>query len=99
ADDPKFKRVGNDLYATVDLDLYTAVLGSEITVDTMDGKVKLKIKPETQNSTVTRLQGKGFPVYKKEGEFGDLYITFSIKIPTHLSENQKELCRELQKLA
>ena len=99
ADDPQFKRLGNDLYTTVDLDLYAAVLGSEITVDTMDGKVKLKIKPETQNGTVTRLKNKGFPVYKKEGEFGDLYITFSIKIPTHLSEKQKELFRELQKLA
>jgi len=97
ADDPKFKRLGNDLYTTVDLDLYTAVLGGEITVDTMDGKVKLKIKPETQIGTVTRLKGKGFPVYKKEGEFGDMYITYSIKIPTHLTEKQKELFRELQK--
>jgi len=97
ADDPKFKRLGNDLHATVDLDLYTAVLGGEITVDTMNGKVKLKVKPETQNGTVTRLKGKGFPVYKKEGEFGDLYITYSIKIPTHLTEKQKELFRELQK--
>ncbi len=97
ADDPKFKRLGNDLHATVDLDLYTAVLGGEITIDTMNGKVKLKVKPETQNGTVTRLKGKGFPVYKKEGEFGDLYITYSIKIPTHLTEKQKELFRELQK--
>jgi curved DNA-binding protein len=97
ADDPNFKRLGNDLYTTVDLDLYTAVLGGEIMIDTMDGKVKLKVKPETQNSTVTRLKEKGFPVYKKEGSFGDLYITYSIKIPTHLTEKQKELFRELQK--
>ena len=97
ADDPNFKRLGNDLYKTVDLDLYTAVLGGEIMIDTMDGKVKLKVKPETQNSTVTRLKEKGFPVYKKEGSFGDLYITYSIKIPTHLTEKQKELFRELQK--
>lgn len=97
ADDAHFKRLGNDLYTTVDLNLYTAVLGGEIMVDTMDGKVKLKVKPETQNGTVTRLKGKGFPVYKKEGEFGDLYITYSIKIPTHLTEKQKELFRELQK--
>ena len=97
ADDPNFKRLGNDLYTTVDLDLYTAVLGGEIMIDAMDGKVKLKVKPETQNSTVTRLKEKGFPVYKKEGSFGDLYITYSIKIPTHLTEKQKELFRELQK--
>ena len=99
ADDPTFKRTGNDLHATVDLDLYAAVLGGEIAVDTMDGKVKLKVKPETQNGTVTRLKGKGFPVYKKEGEFGDLYITYSVKIPTHLTEKQKELFKELQKIS
>lgn len=99
AEDPTFKRMGNDLHATVDLDLYTAVLGGEITVDTLDGKVKLKVKPETQNGTVTRLKGKGFPVYKKEGEFGDLYITYSVKIPTNLTEKQKELFTELQRIS
>lgn len=99
ADDPKFKRLGNDLYTTIDLDLYTAVLGGEITVDTMDGKVKLKVKPETQNETVTRLKGKGYPVYKKENAFGDLYITYSVKLPTNLSEKQKELFSELKKMS
>lgn len=97
ADDAKFKRLGNDLYATVDLDLYTAILGGEITIDTLNGKVKLKVKPETQNGTKTKLKGKGFPVYKQEGQFGDLIITYSIKMPTNLSEKQKELFRELSK--
>lgn len=92
-----FKRMGNDLYTTADIDLYTAVLGGEITIDTLSGKIKLKIKPETQNGTKIRLKGKGFPVYKKEGEFGDLFITLSVKIPTHLTEKQKELFRELEK--
>lgn len=95
----KFKRDGNDLHITVDLDLYTAMLGGEITIDTLDGKVKLKVKPETQNGTKVRLKGKGFPVYKKEGEFGDLIITFQIKIPTHLTEKQKELFEQLSKLS
>lgn len=90
-----FKRMGNDLYTTVDLDLYTAVLGGEVTIDTLSGKVKLKVKPETQNGTKMRLKGKGFPVYKKEGESGDLFITFSVKIPTNLTEQQKELFKEL----
>jgi curved DNA-binding protein len=93
----RFKRKGNDLYTTVEIDLYTAVLGGEVTVDTLSGKVKLKVKPETQNGTVIRLKGKGFPVYKKEGEFGDLFITFSVKIPTELTEKQKELFKELSK--
>ncbi|MDB5198255.1 MAG: molecular chaperone DnaJ [Chitinophagaceae bacterium] len=95
----QFKRMGNDLYTTVEIDLYTAVLGGEVTVDTLSGKVKLKVKPETQNGTKIRLKGKGFPVYKKEGEFGDLFITFSVKIPTNLTEKQKELFKELAKTA
>jgi curved DNA-binding protein len=93
----RFKRKDNDLYTDVDLDLYTAVLGGDITIDTLDGKVKLPVKPETQNGTKVRLKGKGFPVYKKEAEFGDLIITFQIKIPTNLTASQKELFEQLAK--
>ena len=95
---PDFKRLGNDLYATADLNLYTAVLGGEITIETLSGKVKLKVKPETQNGSKVKLKGKGFPVYKKEGQFGDLYITYSVKIPTNLTAKQKDLFTELSKL-
>jgi len=94
----KFKRDGSNLYNTVDIDIYTAVLGGEITADTFDGKVKLKIAPETQNGTKVKLKGKGFPVYKSEGQFGDLYITYNVKVPTGLSEKEKELFNELAKL-
>lgn len=97
-EDPIFKRLGDDLYLDVEVDLYTAVLGGEKVVDTLDGKVKLKIKPETQNGTKVRLKGKGFPVYKKEGQFGDLIVTYSVKIPTNLSEEQKVLFRQLQNM-
>jgi curved DNA-binding protein len=97
ANHPLIKRLGNNLYATVDLDLYTAVLGGEITIDTLSGKVKLKVKPETQNGSRVKLKGKGFPIYKNEGAFGDLYITYSIKIPTNLTDKQKELFNELSK--
>jgi len=96
--DPEFKRVGNDLYKNVEIDLYTAVLGAEIMVDTMSGKVKLPVKPETQNGTKVKLKGKGFPVYKNENQFGDLYITYTVKIPTDLSEKEKELFKELSNL-
>ena len=94
---PKFKRSGNNLYTTVDLDLYTAVLGGEITVDTLNGKAKLKVRPETQNGSKIKLKGKGFPAYKSKGEYGDLYITYMVKIPTNLTEKQKELFSELAK--
>lgn len=93
-----FKRNGNDLSKTVEIDLYTAVLGGEITVETLGGKVKLKVASETQNNTKVKLKGKGFPVYKKDGEFGDLYITYTVKVPTKLSEKEKELFTELSKL-
>jgi curved DNA-binding protein len=79
----------------VDLDLYLAVLGGEKTIDTLDGKIKLKIKPETQNGSKVKLKNKGFPVYKNEGLFGDLFITYQIKIPTNLTEKQKALFKQL----
>ncbi len=94
----KFKRDGSNLYTTIDLDLYTAVLGGEITINTLDGKVKLKVKPETQNNTKVKLKGKGFPVYKKEGVNGDLFVTYNIKIPKNLSPKEKQLFQELAKL-
>ncbi|WP_372753878.1 DnaJ C-terminal domain-containing protein [Labilibaculum sp.] len=94
----QFKRAGNNLYKNVDLDLYTSLLGGEIMVETFNGNVKLKIAPETQNETKVKLKGKGFPVYKKEGEFGDLIITYRIKIPSKLSKREKELFKELQKM-
>lgn len=97
-DNTPFKREGDDLYLTVPLNLFTAVLGGEQYIDTLDGKVKLQVKPGTQNNTKVRLKGKGFPVYKQEGKFGDLFVTYSIEIPTHLSERQKELFREIQSL-
>ena len=93
-----FKRDGKDLYQEVDLDIFTAALGGEITVPTFEGKVKLTVKPETQNGTQVRLKGKGFPVYKKVGQFGDLFITYRIKVPTNLSSREKELLQELKKL-
>jgi curved DNA-binding protein len=98
ANDPKFKRDGANLYSTETIDLYTALLGGDVTVKAFDGKVKLKVKPETQNGTKVKLKGKGFPVYKKEGQFGDLYITYEVKMPTNLSPKEKELFNELKNL-
>lgn len=98
ANNSDFKREGNNLYSNVDLDLYTAVLGGEISIKTFDGKVKIKVPAETQTGTKVKLKGKGFPVYKKENQFGDLYVTYNLKIPTQLSEKEKELFTELAKL-
>ena len=94
----QFRRDGNNLYVSADLDIYKALLGGEIMVNTFDGKVKLTVKPETQNGTKVKLKGKGFSKYKKEEQFGDLYVTYTIKIPTNLSGKEKELFAELSKL-
>lgn len=96
ADDPVFRRKDNDLYTDVNIDLYTAVLGGEVTVNTLDGQVKLKVRPGTQNDAKARLKGKGFPVYKQDGTYGDLIVTYHVTIPTTLTDKQKDLFRQLQ---
>lgn len=98
ANDDRFIRNGNDLETIVEIDLYTAVLGGEIMLDTFGGKLKLKVTPETQHDTRIRLKGKGFPVYKKESLFGDLFVTYHIVLPVKLTAKQKELFTQLSKL-
>ncbi len=97
ANHPRYKREGDNLYVTEDLDLYTAVLGGEITLETLNGKVKLKVPPGTQNGTKVKLRGKGFTKYKKDTEFGDLFVTYNIRIPVNLTSEEKELFMKLAK--
>ncbi|RRQ48665.1 J domain-containing protein [Maribacter algicola] len=94
--DTTFKREGDNLYKTIEIPLIKAVLGGEIVVETLTGKVKLNVKRGTQNGATVKLKGKGFPKYKKDG-FGDLFISFSPKIPENLSTEQENLFRELEK--
>ncbi|WP_336958590.1 J domain-containing protein [Chryseobacterium contaminans] len=94
--DPDFERVGDDLKTKVAIDLYTAVLGGDVKVNTLNGSVNLKVKPETQSGMTVRLKGKGFPVYKKEGEHGDLFVTYEVKLPTNLNDKQKDLFEQLK---
>lgn len=93
-----FQRRGDDLYKTEIIDLYTAVLGNEINLKTFDGEVKLKVKPGTQNGTKVKLKNKGFPKYKKDNAYGDLYITYKVQIPTQLTEEQRALFEKLSKI-
>ena len=94
-----FVRNGENLYKTEKIDLYSAVLGGEVMVETFDNPVKLSLKPGTQGGTKVRLKGKGFPVYRKEGQSGDLIITFQVQTPVNLTEKEKALFSELQKLS
>lgn len=95
----RFKRNKSTLYLDYELDFYTALLGGEIKVPTFDGQVKLKVKAETDNDTKVKLKGKGFPVYKKTGQKGDLIVTYKIKMPKNLTAKQKALFREIKNLA
>ncbi|MBM1106565.1 J domain-containing protein [Aurantibacter crassamenti] len=94
----EFKREGANLYKTLEIPLTKAILGGTITINTLEGKVKLTLKPETQNGAQVKLKGKGFPRYKKDNEYGDLYITYAIKIPTNLTDDQRELFKKLEEL-
>ena len=96
--EPNFKRLNNDIYSTANIDLYTAVLGGEVTINTLDGQVKMKVSPGTQPESNVRLRGKGFPVYKKEGQYGDLIVALKVAIPKSLSSKERELFEELSKL-
>jgi curved DNA-binding protein len=93
-----FKRDGNNQLPQVDLDIYTAVLGGELMVNTFDGKVKLKVAAETQNGTKVKLKGKGFLIYKKENKYSELYITYQLALPNNISTAKKELFTQLVKL-
>ena len=95
SEDPVFKRLGDDIYTETQVDLYTAILGGDVTINTLNGQVKMNIKPGTQPDSKLRLKGKGFPVYKKEGQFGDLYVIIKLRVPEHLSDKDKELFTEL----
>lgn len=80
---------------TVPIDLYTALLGGEVIVQLASGaKVRLKIKPETQNGTKVRLRGKGRMM--ANGVAADLIITYQVQLPTNLTERQKELLRQMR---
>ena len=93
--DPTFTRRGNDLYVTVKSDIYTMILGGDIVLPTLRGNVKMSIRPGTQPDSTLRLRGKGFPVYKKEGSFGDLFVTLKVELPS-LNEKQKEMLRRIK---
>jgi len=96
--DARYVRNGDDLTQDVPVPLYRALLGGEQTVDTLGGPVKIKLKPETANGSRLRLRGKGFPVYRKDGQHGDLYLRLNVQLPTNLTEEERALIQQLAKL-
>jgi DnaJ-class molecular chaperone len=89
---PLFERKGDDLYIEVPVTLAEAVLGAEIEVPTLDGKVTMRVPPETQNGQVFRLKGLGMP--KKQGGRGDELVRIKVVLPTKLSPREREALAE-----
>ena len=84
-----------EMNATVNLDMYTMLLGGDVVIGLRNGtKIKLKVKPGTQNGTKVRVRGKGYD--RGDGTFGDLIITYNVKLPTDLNEHQKDLLRQMK---
>ncbi len=99
ANNTKFIRKGDDLYQTANINLYDAILGNEVIIESVSGKLKIKIPAGTQNGKTIRLKGKGMPIYEKTGTFGDFYILIQIQIPEKLSDKQKVLFEELKTIS
>ncbi|MBI9044852.1 MAG: DnaJ domain-containing protein [Anaerolineaceae bacterium] len=96
AEDKQFERKKNDLHTAKSVDLYTAVLGGETEVETMNGKVILTIPTGTQPGQKIRLSNQGMPKIRKVNEFGDLFVQIKVTLPTNLTPRQKELFQELK---
>ena len=89
------RQSNGEMNMNVNIDMYTALLGGEGIIKLSNGsKIKLKIKPETQNGTKVRVRGKGYD--RGDGTFGDLIITYNVKLPTGLNERQKNLLQQMK---
>ena len=95
---PAFIRRGDDLYATEKIDLYKAVLGGDKIIETLSGKIKVKIPPGSQNGASMRIKGKGMPVYDRPETNGDLYLQLQVMIPQQLTKEEKELFKKLKEM-
>jgi curved DNA-binding protein len=97
ADDPAFERDGNNLHTQITIDVFKAILGGEVEVTTLAGKVLLTIPPGTQPEQVFRLAGRGMPLLKEPGKKGDLYVLVKVQIPKGLNARQKSLLEQASK--
>ncbi|MBF9253594.1 J domain-containing protein [Pontibacter sp. 172403-2] len=94
--DPRFERKGDDLYTSLTVDMFTAILGGNAQVNTLSGQLKLKIPAGTQNGKTLRLRGKGMPHYGKTDKHGDLYVKIEVALPTNLTDEEKNLLQQLR---
>jgi curved DNA-binding protein len=93
-----FERDGDDLRCGVSVDIYTAVLGGQLRVPTLNGAVSLRIPAGTQGGQTFRLRGRGMPIPHRSGQRGNLLATVEIQVPKHLSDHERELFEELGRI-
>lgn len=91
-----FKREGQNLYNTVSIPFITAVLGGDVTVQTIYGNVRCNIKPGTQSGSKLRLRGKGIVSMKNSSVYGDQYTTVEVQVPKNLTPRAKQKLREFE---
>jgi molecular chaperone DnaJ/curved DNA-binding protein len=96
---PLFERQGNDLYITLTVPLYTALLGGELEVPSLKGgKFMLKVPADTPNNKLFRLSGLGMPILNQPANRGDMYVKVMVVLPTNLSTEERELFRQLREI-
>lgn len=93
AKDAEYQRDDDDLKKTVNVDVYTAILGGKVEVETMKGTVNVPIKPQTQNNSVLRLKGLGMPHFGKS-DAGALLLKIQLVLPNNISQKEIELIKE-----
>jgi len=98
AEDSRFERHGNDLHTTATVSVFTAILGGEAEVETLEGKIKLNIPQGTQPEQVFRLAGRGIPHVRNPKEKGDMFVKLKVQVPKYLSSKQRELIEEASKI-
>ena len=96
--DKRFKRKNDDLYLRLPVDLFVAVMGGEVVVPTLDGNLSLSVPAGSQGGQTIRLKGKGMPNLRNPRKFGDLYVRLQLQIPTQLSDKERSLWEELNRL-
>lgn len=96
--DDIYKVVGNDIHVNVNVDMYTAILGGIITLNTLVGELKVDVPPNTQYGNKLRINGKGLPVYENTRKIGDLILTINIVLPSDLTDEEIRLFNHLKNL-
>ncbi len=94
---PIFKRKGNDLFTEEEVDIYTVLLGGEKIIQTLKGKIKIKIPAGIKYGKTLRIKGYGMPEYANPSQFGDLYVKIKYLIP-ELSEEEKKYIQKAQEI-